>query len=60
MIYLSKTVFKSHGRLKPSNCVIDNKWTLKITGQLVLHLLYVSVYVMCIVYAALRLWTESI
>ena len=33
MIYLSNTPIKSHGRLKSSNCVIDNRWTLKITGE---------------------------
>ena len=32
MIYLSNTPIKSHGRLKSSNCVVDNRWTLKITG----------------------------
>ncbi len=33
MIYLSHTSISSHGRLKSSNCVIDNRWTLKITGK---------------------------
>ena len=33
MIYLGNSPIKSHGRLKSSNCVIDNRWTLKITGE---------------------------
>ena len=33
MTYLSTTPIKSHGRLKASNCVVDNRWTLKITGH---------------------------
>ena len=30
---VSNTPIKSHGRLKSSNCVIDNRWTLKITSE---------------------------
>lgn len=33
MTFLSNTPIKSHGRLKASNCVVDNRWTLKITGN---------------------------
>ncbi|KAL5017260.1 hypothetical protein ScPMuIL_006849 [Solemya velum] len=29
--YIHSTSLKSHGRLKSSNCVIDNRWVLKIT-----------------------------
>ena len=32
MNFLATTPIKSHGRLKASNCVVDNRWTLKITG----------------------------
>ena len=38
MTYLSGTHIKSHGRLKSSNCVVDNRWTLKITGEITLRL----------------------
>ena len=31
MNYISQSPIKSHGRLKSSNCVIDNRWTLKLT-----------------------------
>lgn len=31
MVYLSGSSVKSHGRLKSSNCVVDNRWTLKLT-----------------------------
>jgi len=31
MEYLHESVIVSHGRLNSSNCVIDNKWTCKIT-----------------------------
>jgi atrial natriuretic peptide receptor A len=31
MQFISKSQIKSHGRLKSSNCVIDNRWTVKIT-----------------------------
>ena len=31
MVYLSASPIKSHGRLKSSNCVVDNRWTLKLT-----------------------------
>lgn len=40
MNFLSNTPIKSHGRLKASNCVVDNRWTLKITGNPPLALLY--------------------
>lgn len=33
MNFLASTPIKSHGRLKASNCVVDNRWTLKITGN---------------------------
>ena len=38
MTYLSGTHIKSHGRLKSSNCVVDNRWTLKITGKVTIRL----------------------
>lgn len=31
MKYIHSSVLKSHGRLKSSNCIIDNRWTVKIT-----------------------------
>lgn len=31
MQYLHTTDIKSHGNLKPSNCIIDSRWVLKIT-----------------------------
>ncbi|XP_061188878.1 atrial natriuretic peptide receptor 1-like [Saccostrea echinata] len=31
MKYLHTSVLKSHGRLKSSNCIIDNRWTVKVT-----------------------------
>ncbi|XP_062598813.1 atrial natriuretic peptide receptor 2-like, partial [Saccostrea cucullata] len=31
MKYLHSSVLKSHGRLKSSNCIIDNRWTVKVT-----------------------------
>lgn len=31
MLYLHSTEIKSHGNLKSSNCVIDNRWVLKIS-----------------------------
>ncbi|XP_060064717.1 atrial natriuretic peptide receptor 2-like [Ylistrum balloti] len=31
LIYLSASVLKSIGRLKSSNCIVDNRWVLKIT-----------------------------
>ena len=43
MAYLASTPIKSHGRLKSSNCVIDNRWTLKITGMILVSCIY-SVY----------------
>ena len=33
MQYLHKSAIASHGRLKSSNCVVDNRWTVKITGM---------------------------
>ncbi|XP_006811765.2 guanylate cyclase 32E [Saccoglossus kowalevskii] len=32
MIYIHNSSFKSHGNLKSSNCVVDSRWVLKITG----------------------------
>ena len=31
MIYLHDSPIHSHGQLKSSNCVVDNRWVLKIT-----------------------------
>jgi hypothetical protein len=31
MNYIAQSPIKCHGRLKSSNCVIDNRWTLKLT-----------------------------
>ena len=31
MAYLQSTEIKSHGNLKSSNCLIDGRWTLKIS-----------------------------
>ena len=31
MQYVHTSVFRSHGRLKSSNCVIDNRWLCKVT-----------------------------
>ena len=31
MEYLHQSPIKSHGHLKSSNCVIDSRWTCKIT-----------------------------
>jgi len=31
MTYLHNSEIKSHGRLKSSNCVVDNRFVLKIT-----------------------------
>ena len=35
MQYLHSTDLGSHGRLKSANCLIDNKWTVKITGEMI-------------------------
>ena len=32
MIYIEKTPFHSHGSLKSSNCLIDSRWVLKVSG----------------------------
>uniref|UniRef100_T1IL80 guanylate cyclase n=1 Tax=Strigamia maritima TaxID=126957 RepID=T1IL80_STRMM len=34
MEYLHATKLMSHGRLKTANCLIDNKWTCKVSGEL--------------------------
>ncbi|VDK29904.1 unnamed protein product [Dibothriocephalus latus] len=31
MTYIHKSVVKTHGRLKSTNCVVDGRWVLKIT-----------------------------
>lgn len=31
MIYIHNSKIAVHGRLKSSNCVVDNRWMLKIT-----------------------------
>lgn len=31
MIYIHNSRLVAHGRLKSSNCLVDNRWTLKIT-----------------------------
>ncbi|XP_033746930.1 atrial natriuretic peptide receptor 1-like [Pecten maximus] len=31
LVYLSESVLKSFGRLKSSNCIVDNRWVLKLT-----------------------------
>ncbi|ELU13548.1 hypothetical protein CAPTEDRAFT_146841 [Capitella teleta] len=33
MIYLHHSPLKSHGSLKSSNCLVDNRWMIKITGH---------------------------
>ena len=30
--YIHKSYFQAHGSLKPSNCVIDSRWTCRVTG----------------------------
>lgn len=32
MEFLHRSDIGSHGRLKSSNCVVDNRWTCKISG----------------------------
>ena len=31
MEYIHKSILRSHGNLKSSNCVIDSRWVLKVT-----------------------------
>ena len=31
IVYLHSSEIKSHGHLKSSNCVVDNRWVLQIT-----------------------------
>ena len=31
MTFLHSTDIRSHGNIKSSNCVVDNRWVLKIT-----------------------------
>ena len=33
MDFLHRSVIESHGRLKSTNCLVDNRWTCKITGM---------------------------
>jgi len=32
MVYVHKSVFQSHGFLTSSNCHVDSRWVLKISG----------------------------
>jgi len=32
MHYLHKSVFQSHGYLSSTNCYVDNRWVLKVSG----------------------------
>jgi len=32
MIFIEKTLFQSHGSLRSSNCLIDSRWVLKVSG----------------------------
>ena len=32
MLFIGKTPFHSHGSLKSSNCLIDSRWVLKVSG----------------------------
>ena len=40
MMYLQNTDIRSHGRLKSSNCLVDNRWTVKISGTRLLRNFY--------------------
>ncbi len=31
MEYIHESALRQHGNLKPSNCIIDSRWTLKVT-----------------------------
>ena len=33
MDYLHRSALESHGRLKSTNCLVDNRWTCKIAGK---------------------------
>lgn len=33
MNFLHKSDVQYHGRLKSSNCLVDNRWTCKLTGK---------------------------
>lgn len=39
MMYLQNTDIGSHGRLKSSNCLVDNRWTIKLSGKYLLLLI---------------------
>ena len=32
MVYLHKSVFQSHGYLSSTNCHVDSRWVLKVSG----------------------------